>query len=138
MSKNHMAEVAKMLGVEVGEAFKIIDDTHSNYRRYYRFTKNVGVETSDDDVHWKKAIAEALECLLMGDVKVVKLPWKPQKGEKYYIPRISIRLEDRYYWYHWQNSDADIKRYTMGLVCKTREEAIEMTKKMLAVVENER
>ena len=37
---NHIAEVARMLGVEIGEIFKIADDTHDDCQRYHRFTKN--------------------------------------------------------------------------------------------------
>lgn len=129
---NRIAEVTKMLGVELGEVFKITDDTHDNYPRYYRVTENVGVETSDDGVKWGMTKAGALECLLMGYVRIAKLPWKPQEGEKYYVPRIAIQPEDRHYYYYWDNDGVDIKRYDMGIVCKTKEEAVALTEKMLA------
>ena len=48
MSKNHMAEVAKIFGVELGKSFKLTDDTHGDYHRYYRFTENNCFETSVD------------------------------------------------------------------------------------------
>ena len=134
---NHMAEVAKLLGVELGESFKITSDTQGDYpgdhQNYYRFTENNCFETSVDGVNWEIAAAMTLRGILMGNFRIVKLPWRPQIREKYYITRIAIRPEDRYYWYHWQNSDADIKRYDMGIVCKTPEEAVALTKKMLAV-----
>ena len=133
MSKNHMAEVAKIFGVELGESFKLTDDTHGDYHRYYQFTDKKCLKTSVDGVNWEIAAAMTLRGILMGNFRIVKLPWRPQIREKYYIPRIAVRPEDRYYWYHWQNSDADIKRYDMGLVCKTPEEAVALTKKMLAV-----
>ena len=37
---NHMAEVAKLLGVELGESFKITSDTQGDYQNYYRFSEN--------------------------------------------------------------------------------------------------
>ena len=49
------------------------------------------------------------------------------------MPRIAIRPEDRHYYYYWDNDGSDIKRYDMGIVCKTPEEAVALTKKMLAV-----
>ena len=70
----------------------------------------------------------------MGDTRIVKLPWKPRKGEKYYVPRIAIRPYDRHYCYYWDNSGVDIKRYDMGIVCKTPEEAIALTEKMLVAI----
>ena len=129
-----MAEVAKLLGVELRETFKIADDIFGEHPKYYRFAENVCLESSNDGGKWETADAGVLEDILMGDVRIIKLPWRPQIREKYYVPRIAIRSKDRYYWYHWQNSDADIKRYDMGIVCKTPSEAIALTEKMLAVV----
>ena len=40
MSKNHMSEVAKILGVELGEPFKITSGIKDDYQSYYRFTEN--------------------------------------------------------------------------------------------------
>ena len=135
MSKNYMAEVAKIFGVELGESFKITSDTRGVYQNYYRFSENNCFETSYDGVEWKMTTAAVLlKYILMGDIRIVKLPWKPREGEKYYVPRIAIRPEDRHYYYYWDNDGVDIKRYDMGIVCKTKEEAITMTKEMLAVV----
>ena len=134
MSKNHMAEVAKMFGVELRETFKIADDIFGEHPKYYRFTEKVCLEASKDGAYWETADAGVLEDILIGDIRIIKLPWKPREGEKYYVPRIAIRPYDRHYWYYWDNSGVDIKRYDMGIVCKTPEEAIALTKRMLAVV----
>ena len=135
MRKNYMAEVAKLLGVELGESFKITSDTHGDYQNYYRFTEDNCLETSDDGVEWKIINAEVLlKRILMGNIRIVKLPWKPREGEKYYVPRIAIRPYDRHYCYYWDNSGVDIKRYDMGIVCKTPEEAIALTEKMLKAI----
>ena len=134
MSKNHMAEVAKIFGVELGEPFKITSGIQDDYQSYYRFTENNCFETSVDGVKWETATVIVLRGILMGDTRIVKLPWKPQEGEKYYVPRIAIRPYDRHYCYYWDNSGVDIKRYDMGIVCKTPEEAIALTKKMLVAI----
>ena len=135
MRKNYMAEVAKLLGVELGESFKITSDTQGDYHNYYRLTENNCLEMSDDGVEWKMTTAAALlKHILMGDIRIVKLPWRPQIREKYYVPRIAIRPEDRHYYYYWSNSGVDIKRYDMGIVCKTPEEAIALTEKMLVAI----
>lgn len=135
MSKNHMTEIAKLFEVELGEPFKLTDDTHGDYHRYYQFTDKKGLETSVDGVNWwETAAAVVLRGILMGDIRIVKLPWKPQEGEKYYVPRIAIRPYDRHYCYYWDNSGVDIKRYDMGIVCKTPEEAIALTEKMLEAI----
>ena len=135
MRKNYMAEVAKLLGVELGESFKITSGIKDDYQSYYRFTENNCFETSYDGVEWKTTIAAVLlKHILMGDIRIVKLPWRPRKGEKYYVPRIAIRPYDRHYCYYWDNSGVDIKRYDMGIVCKTPEEAIALTEKMLVAI----
>ena len=139
MSKNHMAEVAKILGVELGESFKITSDTQGDYpgdyQNYYRFTENNCLEISDDGVEWITTIATVLlKHILMGDIRIIKLPWKPREGEKYYVPRIAVRPGDRHYHYYWNNDDINIEHYRMGLVCKTPEEAIAITMRMLDTV----
>ena len=138
MRNNYMAEVAKLLGVELGESFKITSDTQGDYHNYYRLTENNCLEMSDDGVEWKMTTAAVLlKHILMGDIRIVKLPWRPwrpQIREKYYVPRIAIRPYDRHYCYYWDNSGVDIKRYDMGIVCKTPEEAIALTEKMLEAI----
>lgn len=136
---NHMTEVAKMFGVELGESFKITSDTQDDYQNYYRFTENNCIEFSDDGVEWKMTTAAALlKHILMGDIRIIKLPWKPRKGEKYYIPYISTQQKGMHVTYYWRNDHIDIEHYRMGLVCKTPEEAIALTEKMLAVLKEDR
>ena len=128
---NHIAEVAQVLGVKIGESFKLTDDTHGEYHQYYQFTDKKGFETSLDGVKWKTAAAEVLKDILMGDIRIVKLPWKPKTGEKYYIP--NIFNWNSYNYYLWVDDERDKELYKRGLVFKTKEEAIKMSKKMLAM-----
>ena len=51
---NHMEEVAKMFGVELGEVFKITDDDRGKYHNYYRFTEKKGLEVSEYNVMWER------------------------------------------------------------------------------------
>ena len=140
MRKNCMAEVAKLLGVELGESFKITSDTQGDYQgdyqNYYRFTENNCFETSVDGVKWETATVTILlkHLLIISDIRIIKLPWKPREGEKYYVPRIAVRPEDRNCYYYWTNDDINIKHYRMGIVCKTPEEAIALTEKMLEAI----
>ena len=69
-----------------------------------------------------------------GAARVIKLPWKPKMDEKYYVPRIAVQRKDRHYCYYWDNSGVDTKRDDMGIVCKTPEEAIALTEKMLEAI----
>ena len=136
MSKNYMAEVAKIFGVELGESFKITSDTKGDYpgdyQNYYRFTENNCFETSVDGVKWETATVIVLRGILMGDTRIVKLPWKPQEGDKYYFPcPASIEKWD---YSTWSEREVDYYRLNHGFVCKTMEEAIALTEKMLEAI----
>lgn len=124
---NYMKEVAKLLGLEIEETFRIKGE-----EPYFRFTEE-DFESSNDIIEWTMAPSVHLRCILTGEVTIVK-KWKPREGEKYYVPRIAIRPYDRHYYYYWDNSGVDIKRYKMGIVCKTPEEAIALTEKMLVAI----
>lgn len=116
---NYMREIASLLGVELGESFKLVDDNGGKYHNYYRFTNEKGIEESDDNANWESAIPGILKWILMGEIRIIKLPWKPKMNEIYYTPSISNIVG--YNHFHWVEDDMDIRYYNSGLVCKTRE-----------------
>lgn len=130
---NHIAEVAQMLGVEIGEVFKVTDDTYGAYQLYHRFTESNGIEISDDGVAWERAKAIVLKCLLMGNARIAKLPWKPREDERYYYPLPSDK--DLWGGTTWTDNNYDNIRLNRGLVFKTIDEAVAAAEKMLAVVQ---
>ena len=123
-----MEEVAKLLGVELEEEFRI-EGTHVDY--IYKISeKGLFLRCSGRD--WWEEVPDTLVQMLAGMTrKIIKLPWEPQKGETYYIPCIMAQPEYMYSVHYWNNDDYDKEYYRMGLICKTSEEAINMTKKML-------
>lgn len=129
---NHIAAVAQMLGVEIGQSFKISDDTYGIRQSYYRLTEENGCEISGDNTSWVTVSAEVLKWLIMGDVKVVKLPWKPDMHDSYYSPLPTNK--DLWTGCIWTGSDNDIRRLNHGLVFKTKEEAVAASEKMLAAI----
>lgn len=134
---NHMSEVAELLEVELGEAFQI-DNCRSVAEMYYRLTED-GLEQSDTpNGEWNEGDEWILALLLTGEVDIIQLPWKPQDGKQYYIPRITVYSENMYDIFCWDGDDYDKERYHMGLVCKTSAEAIKLAKKMLAVAKESR
>lgn len=134
---NHMSEVAELLEVELGEAFQI-DNCRSVAEMYYRLTED-GLEQSDTpNGEWNEGDEWILALLLTGEADIIQLPWKPQDGKQYYIPRITVYSENMYDIFCWDGDDYDKERYHMGLVCKTSAEAIKLAKKMLAVAKESR
>ena len=127
-----MEEVSKMFGLELEEHFHITKKSYEN--TVYKFTKD-GVAFYDNKLRtWYESVG-ALAGILTGETEVVKLPWKPAVYDEYYYPIPS----DRDLWESrlWIGDNYDNSRFSRGLVCKTKEEAIDMAKKMLAVVKEE-
>ena len=84
---NLIPKIAKMLGVELGEDFKI-KDNHDNSlsNETYKFSKDALLykyQDTDADAYCL-ASSFTLYSLLTGDVEVSKLPWKPKEGDYYY------------------------------------------------------
>mgnify|MGYP004501742725 CR=1 FL=1 len=79
MAKNLIPEIAKMLGVEIGEEFKIETFDYITYR----FDNDGLKATFDKKPEAKPETANAeLYGLLSG--RYVKLPWKPKMYEEYW------------------------------------------------------
>lgn len=127
---NHMEEVAKLLGVELEEEFHI-EGTHVDY--IYKISeKGLFLRCSGRD--WWEEVPDTLVQMLAGRTrKIIKLHWKPQKCAPYYIPCIVAQSEHMYSMFYWNDDNYDKEYYRMGLVCKTPEEAVALTKKMLTV-----
>ena len=117
MSKNLIPEIAKMLGVELGEEFKIKD---------YELTLTItdkGLMAADDSSETGWTPANALFVVLLnGDAEIVKIPWKPKMYEEYWTFR-SIQLKWNVTSYRWQSSPDDVATFKVGWVYRTREEA---------------
>lgn len=120
---SHMAEVAKLLGVELEEVFRL-----EKYESYFRFTREY-LESSLDGNDWSMANSLTLLAILNGTATIKR---KPKYDEKYYIPSISNAFG--YNSFYWRGDDSDEKYYNFGIICKSKEEAIALRQKMLAVV----
>lgn len=120
---SHMAEVAKLLGVELEEVFRL-----EKYESYFRFTREY-LESSLDGNDWSMANSLTLLAVLNGTATIKR---KPKYDEKYYIPSISNAFG--YNSFYWRGDDSDEKYYNFGIICKSKGEAIALRQKMLAVV----
>lgn len=139
MSKNYIAGVAKLLGVEVGEVFQV-DGDPSLKDCVFRFSDNdlqVSAVNSDNDT-WGIANDGRLLGLLYGNLSIRKLPWKPKMNEEFYIPCIHYTESSMATRLRWRDDNADNTFYQFGIVFKTREEAIAVSKKMLGILKKVR
>lgn len=121
---NLIPEIAKMLGVELGEEFKI----KGHEELTYRFASDGLKLTYDNNIELSDIAAKvAFVALLNGKDEIVKMPWKPKKEERcWYIitdpdcdnEESLIAVED--WWYGSFDEQIALKA---GVVFRTREEA---------------
>lgn len=111
MAKNYMQDVARMLGVELGEEFKI-----DGSNLIYKFLENGLYFRCIEG--WLPAIYHFLD-LIKGELEIVKLPWQPKEGDKYYCPCLYFKYVAHSYW---ENTPSEISLKEAGLVFRTKEE----------------
>lgn len=122
MAKNLIPEIAKMLGVELGEEFKI----EGYDGLLYKLTNN-GLElTTVDGQKTKWFDHGALNSLLKGKMEIVKLPWKPKEDEAYYTFGTNIKgvwkVVLKPCWKE-KTYPVGLALYAKGWVFRTKEEA---------------
>lgn len=116
MTKNLIPEIARMLGVAIGEEFKIRGDDRTCFIDLDGLHLDYHVADDEDNA--------MLHDLLCGDTEIVKMPWKPKEGEKYWGFWYSS-VDDAWLvlLYTWANNPADFALYKAGWVYRTRAEA---------------
>lgn len=117
MAKNLIPEIAKMLGVELGEVFTLKGYEHDEYR----ISEKYGLAHRHRTFRQEWQTAEMMfRDLIYGRAEIVKLPWKPKEGEKYwsFLPGAWMVT-----WYTWDDSPIDFAFYKVGWVFRTKEEA---------------
>lgn len=130
---NLIPKIAELLGVELGEEFKI-----KGYDGLIYKLTDAGLElTTVDGQKTKWFDHGASNSLLKGKMEIVKLPWKPKEGEKYWGFWYSS-LNDAWIvlLYTWGNNPADFAFYKAGWVYRTKEEAQAALPKVAAELGN--
>lgn len=119
MSKNLIPRIAAMLGLRLGEEFKV-----KGYDELtYRFASDGLKLTYDNGLEISGLTAKvALVALLNGKDEIVKLPWKPKIGEKYWTFG-SAQLQWNVTSYCWYGNPDDVAMFKAGWVYRTRAEA---------------
>ena len=129
MTKSRMKGVAMLFGIELGEVFHI-RNAKCVINDDFKFTEEGLMRSSWTSNVWKTAKAVDLKYLLNGTYSIIKL-WKPNFGERYYVPVVSvISLSSEIVWL---GDKYDYLRLSKGIVCKDKEEAEIMAKRMFAV-----
>lgn len=118
MAKNLIPEIAKMLGVELGEEFKI------KGREYiFHFVDNglIAYRADGSVLPYENCLAHFM-WLINGEEEIVKLPWKPKIGEEFYtFTLVQCKWVVRTDW--WSEGPYCCAMFDKGWVYRTREEA---------------
>lgn len=119
MAKNLIPEIARMLGVELGEKFKIKGEDEL---MTYRFSSDGLQVTYGDGIEIPYiSTNSAFVALVTGKDEIVKLQWKPKEGEDYY----SFGCYHKWcvWQQQWSNHPFDLALLEKGWIYRTRKEA---------------
>lgn len=113
---NYMEQVAKMLGVEMGEEFEILwPDGRMPYDEDIYCFKDNGLYAVYTNVQAHRILA----CLLTGAAIVKHKPWKPEFEDIYW----RIDLNGTVTQEVWTNTVFDYNLYKIGNCYRTQKEA---------------
>lgn len=133
MAKNLIPEICKMLGVELGEEFKI-KDKHGEFvsDKTYKFSENALMYFHQEDDNIYRIVSRTTLCsLLNGNYEIIKLPWKPKKGETYYtFELLNGKWIVHLLW--WTDSPNGYALLDKGWVYRTEAEAQDALPKVAA------
>lgn len=110
---NYMKDVAKILGVELEEEFKI-----KGFEPIYKIT-NYGLVIKTDSNNWCEMSGDTFLQLIRGDYVIRKLPWQPKRGDEYYFPGEGFNNVCRSLW---GNTVFGFAYKEAGLIFKTYKE----------------
>ena len=128
---NYIKEVAKLLGYEVGEEFNVIYNT-GVYATHNPF-KFIDTDLIDKDGDNNN---DVLIYLLTGHYTTEKIPFVPKMGEKFFS--YGAGLERPYIeQLVWANICYDRERKLLGIIFKTKQEALNYLPTWLKRLEGE-
>lgn len=124
MGKNYMPEVAKMLGLEIGEEFDILyKDGTATEIGPFKFTNETILDCDGDELQcWR------LCCLLTGDYTIQKRPWRPKYDDEYWI----VFTNGNVGWQYFRKGHTGhLANLNMGNCFPTKEAALAAVPEML-------
>ena len=113
---NLMLEVAKLLGVNIGEEFII----ENKDRKETVVLAADGFHVIQPNNVVGPDHGKLLSKVLQGLYEVKKIPWEPKKDERYYIPSVSNQCVQKYFWHE---CTLDFAMKALGMIYRTKEEA---------------
>ena len=116
MGKNLIPEIAKLLGVELGEKFVI----QNADRKETVMLAADGLHVIQPNNVVGPDHGKLLSKVLQGLYEIKKIPWEPQEGEMYYILNTRALFIESFMW---DNGTFDYMAKNMGIIYRTKAEA---------------
>ena len=121
MSKNLIPEIAKMLGVELGEEFKVKGYEEMTFSLIY--SGLIIVYDDYPEMEWTR-VNTIFDELLVGRLEIIKLPWKPKQDETFYTFGIHA-TETKWVVVSvkWWDNVKNLALYKIGWIYRSQAEA---------------
>lgn len=130
---NYYKQIAEMLGVEIGEEFRLKENkTKDIFRPRYKITQEEGLMYSVNGNEFDRSVS--LMSIINGSFSVEKLPWKPKNGDAYwrYQPQFGNASLSA-----WLDDGIDFCRWKVGNCFLTKEEAETKGKEIMEQIQKE-
>ena len=112
---NYMEDIAKLLGVELGERFQLYDELREYTYDYYLTERGIKIDAND-----RTCSSTDLLCgILYGDYHIKRKPWKPKTDEFYWI----VKPDGEVGYMRWYDSYSDATLYKIGNCYRYKVEA---------------
>ena len=130
---NYYKKIAEMLGVELEEEFNLKNcKTKELNRTRYKITQEEGIMYSIDRENWRRSVL--LMPIFSGAYSIVKLPWKPKKGEAYWH---YSEVWKEVVSFEWEDCLYDFLLWKAGNCFKTKEEGDAKAKEIIEKIRKE-
>ena len=123
--KSLIVSIMEQLGVVVGEEFFISDldgniwcDIVSQEEVRYKFDGNFLLKQSSETKKWYTDYVYLAQ-IIYGERKIVRLPFTPKKGERYYTYTFDWQVT----WVDWEDNYFDCCNKLAGCIFRSAEEA---------------
>lgn len=127
MAENFMPEIAKMLGVEMGETFYINDHLGRRVCAYsdnnlFKIGESALLHLNNTDGCFEGTDRDHIIFvkLLAGLLTIEKLPWEQKYGDKYYYLNVRDVCVSSGYWFGHTD---DYAMKSLGMAYRTQDEA---------------
>lgn len=120
MSKNLIPQIAEMLGLQLGEEFKVVSKEGNEQICNFTMAGLFEHDNQESGSYNKELLAE----IVCNNAKIVKLPWKPKQDEVFYTFGIHA-TENKWVVVSckWWDNVKNLALYRLGWIYHSQKEA---------------